>query len=92
MKTSLAAFIKMVIANLDERFDNSRRNLIFEVAKIFSSDPVMLVNYGAKEVITLAKFYKISPDPIETEALQDKWRNFKFYGIVVVLMSIRERF
>ena len=52
----------------------------------------MLVNYGAKEVITLAKFYKIRPDPIETEALQDKWRNFKFYEIVVVLMTIRERF
>ena len=31
-----------------------------------------------KEVIALAKFYKISPDPIETEVLEDEWRNFKF--------------
>ena len=83
IKTSLAAFIKMVIANLDERFDNSKHNSIFEVAKIFMpenlpSDPAMLVNYGAKEVFALASFYKISPDPIEIEALEDEWRNFKF--------------
>ena len=31
-----------------------------------------------KEVIALAKFYKISPDPIETEVLEDEWHNFKF--------------
>ena len=31
-----------------------------------------------KEVIALAKFYKISPDPIENEVLEDEWHNFKF--------------
>ena len=31
-----------------------------------------------KEVIALAKYYKISPDPIETEVLEDEWHNFKF--------------
>ena len=30
------------------------------------------------EVIALAKFCKISPNPIETEVLEDKWCNFKF--------------
>ena len=75
----------MVIANV-EQLDNSRRNLIFEVAKIFMlenlpSDPVLLaimINYETKEVIALPKLYKINPDPIETEALEDKKRNFKF--------------
>ena len=81
IKTSLAAFIKMVIANLNERFDNSSHNSIFEVTKIFMpenlpSDLAMLVYFGAKEVIALARFYKIRPDPIETEALEDEWRNF----------------
>ena len=45
------------------------------------SDPVLLaimINYETKEVIALPKFYKINPDPIETEALEDKKRNFKF--------------
>ena len=31
-----------------------------------------------KEVIALVKLYKISPDPIETEVLEDEWHNFKF--------------
>ena len=31
-----------------------------------------------KEVIALAKYYKISSDPIKTEALEDEWHNFKF--------------
>ena len=85
IKTSFAAFIQIVIANV-EQLHNSRRNLIFEVAKIFMlenlpSDPVLLaimINYGTKEVIALPKFYKINPDPIETEALENKKRNFKF--------------
>ena len=42
------------------------------------SDLAMLVNYGAKEVIALAKFYKISPDSIQTKALEDECRIFKF--------------
>ena len=31
-----------------------------------------------KESHCPAKFYKISPDPIETEVLEDEWCNFKF--------------
>ena len=47
-----------------------------------------------KEVIALDKFYKIIPDPNETEVLQDEWHNFKFevLPIVVMVMTIGERF